>query len=373
MKVLLDLRCLETESGRRGIGRYTREIAEALRGEGGDELSLAGLSWSGTARGLGLEDVRYPGPRRGIRFLDRFLLPRLFRRHGIDLYHSPAYPLPRGMRDGRSPRPALVLTIHDLVADIHPLALAPRHRRAFRQLFASAAAADRVVTVSETTRRELLARYPVEGARVVAIPNGVSEAFGTAAASAPSSGLPRPFLLYVGGLDPLKNVPFLLQVLALARGREPDLSLVVAGEEGARARGLAERARAAGLGSAVRVVGHLDDATLSAAYREAAAFVFPSRYEGFGLPPLEAMAAGCPVVSSPGGALREVLEGAAPLVDPDDAAAWADQVTAMTRDPAARRRWIEAGRERAGAFTWSRAGRSTLAVYREANDQARRG
>ncbi len=369
VRILLDLRCLETASGARGIGRYAREVALRLPRHAPQGWSFAALSWAGAGAALGIEDVSYRGPRRGIGWADRWILPRLFRRERIDLYHSTAYALP-GRPEGGT---ALVLTIHDLVADIYPSDVGFRHRLAFRRTFRSAAAALRVIAVSEWTRRDLTARYAVDPARVLVVPNGVADAFreGTAAARA-SSGLPAPFLLYVGGLDPSKNVPFLLPVLERVRSEVPEMHLALVGEEGARRDAILRAAQERGLASCVVAPGRLDDARLAAAYREAAAFTFPSRYEGFGLPPLEAMAAGCPVVSSPGGALREVLDGAALLRDLDRVDSWSDAVISLCRDPALREAQVAAGRRRAAAFTWEATARRTIEVYVEAIREADR-
>jgi glycosyltransferase involved in cell wall biosynthesis len=361
VNVLLDLRCLETPSAQRGIGRYARELALALP-RAAPEWRFSALSWAGVGAALGVADVRYPGPRRGIGWADRWILPRLLRERGVDLYHSTAYALPTARTAGT----ALVLTVHDLVAELFPHALSLRHRLAFARTFRSAAAAQRVVTVSETTRRDLLARHALVPERVVAVPNGVSLRFRGPAASPAPSGFPRPFVLYVGGLDPLKNVLFLLDVVARAREESCDVHLVVAGEEGPRRRALALAAGRRGLSARVHAVGYLADDRLAAAYREALAFVFPSRYEGFGLPPLEAMAAGCPVVSSPAGALAEVLGDAAILCDPTNARPWASAIAMLLRDPAARGARVAAGVRRAASFTWERTALETLAVYRSA-------
>jgi glycosyltransferase involved in cell wall biosynthesis len=365
VKVLLDLRCLETPSARRGIGRYAAELTKALVASAPPGVRFAGLSFGGVAAPLGIEDVLCPGPRQGIGFTDRFVLPRLCARHGIDLYHSTAYAVPAFGGDG----PATVLTVHDLVADVFPSALSRRHRMAFRRTFRSALTARRVIAVSESTRRDLLRRYEIAPERVVVVPNGVGAAFRATSAQAPS-GWPAPFLLYVGGLDPLKNVPFLLAVLARARRDEAALKLVVIGEEGERRDAFAAAARAAGLADAVHLPGFVDDARLAAAYHEARAFVFPSRYEGFGLPPLEALAAGCPVVSSPAGSLAEVLEGVAILKAPDDPDAWAGALHELAVDAELRRKLIDAGRARAAGLSWEAAARRTLAVYAEAAREA---
>lgn len=361
MNVLIDLRCLETPSAQRGLGRYARELARALPRVAPD-CSFAALSWSGKGEALGIADVKYPGPHRGIGWADRFILPRLLSERGIDVYHATAYALPAAGASGT----ALVLTVHDLVAELFPDALPLRHRLAFRRTFRSAAVADRVVTVSETTRRDLLARHRLAPDRVVAVPNGVSSDFRDPGAGTQGSGFPRPFLFYVGGLDPLKNVSFLLDVVERSVASSCDIHLVVAGEEGARQQALSREASRRGLGGRVHAVGFVSDERLAAAYREALAFVFPSRYEGFGLPPLEAMASGCPVVSSPAGSLSEVLGDAAMLCDPSDVDAWARAVELLLRDPAVRAGMIAAGARRAAGFTWERTARETLAVYRAA-------
>ncbi len=367
--ILVDLRCLETPSGPRGVGRYTRELARALPAAAPAGWELAALSWSGKGAALGLRDVRYPGPRRGIGIADRFVLPPLFVRERIGLYHSPVYALPTTA----ARRTALVLTVHDLVAEVFPDALSWRHRQAFRRTFRSASAAHRVITVSETTRRDLAARYPLDEARIVPVPNGVGEALGAPSpADAAAAALPQPFVFYAGGLDPLKNVPLLLRVLARCRERGRPIVLVVAGEEGPRRDALLREAGALGVRDAVRALGHVDDAMLAAVYRAALAFVFPSRYEGFGLPPLEAMAAGCPVVSTPCGALAEVLSDAAQFAGPDDVDAWVGAIEVLAAEPASRARWVAAGRQRARGFSWARTARETVEVYRQALEEVGR-
>ncbi|HET9299469.1 MAG TPA: glycosyltransferase, partial [Candidatus Polarisedimenticolaceae bacterium] len=254
MRILLDLRCLETGSAARGLGRHTRELARAVRVQAPAGVRVAGLSFDGkVARELLMEDVRYPGPRRGITWSDGWLLPRLLRHEEIDLYHAPAFGVPRGEAGGT----ARVLTVHDLIPEIFPGSVPLRARAAFRRIHRTALAADRVITVSETTRRDLLARYPVPAERVVVVPNGVAAPFAGARPGAGRSA--APFLLYVGGLDPTKNVPFLLDVLAEVRRQVPGMRLALIGETGPRREALAARARAAGLGDALDLLGFLDD------------------------------------------------------------------------------------------------------------------
>jgi len=369
VKILFDLRCLETASAVRGFGRYARQLSRALGRQLPEDFRLLGLCWSGRKLVEGVEPVRYPGPRRGIGYWDRLLLPSLFRKLSVGLYHSPAYAVP-APRDGSAP--AIVLTVHDLVADLLPGVLSVRHRAAFRRTFRSARFAHRVIAVSRATARELIGRYGVPERRVAVVPNGVGDEFRARGDSPGSSGFPGPFLLHVGGLDPLKNVPFLLDVLeALRRRGEPGRLVVVGGDEPAR-RKLASRAAGRGLLGDLWFAGTVPDETLAAAYREAECLLCPSLYEGFGLPPLEAMAAGCPVISSPAGALSENLEGAAILLEPSDPDRWAGAVVSLRRDRSLRDRLVSLGRQRAAAFTWERAARETLEVYRAALEGARR-
>ncbi len=368
MRIVLDLRCLDTASANRGIGRYARELAMSCLAQAPPEWEFFGLSWSRAGSRLGLLDIRCPSPRRGIGWTDRWVLPSVLRRHGADLYHSTAYALPVAGAHGV----ALVLTVHDLAADLHPRTLSLRHRLAFRRTYRSARAAHRVITVSEATRRALIDRYPVNEERIVAVPNGVARAFTSGDRPRISSGFPLPFLLYVGGLDPLKNVPFLIRVLRRLHQDVPDLHLVVVGEEGPRKGDLERIAAGEGVSSRVEAVGFVEDERLAAAYGEASAFVFPSRYEGFGLPPLEAMAAGCPVVSSPAGALAEVLGDGAILREPDDPEGWAQAILPLLRVPAERSERVRAGFRRAARFTWESTARRTLAVYEGAVLEATR-
>jgi len=174
-----------------------------------------------------------------------------------------------------------------------------------------------------------------------------------------------PYLLTVGTLQPRKNVEGVVQAFeALARDGAPH-QLVVAGARGWRDEALAAKLRRSPAAARVRATGHVDDATLVALYRGAAAFVFPSRGEGFGLPPLEAMACGAPVVCSDRTSLPEVVGDAALLVDPDDAAA----VAAALREalePARADELRARGFARAAQFTWERCAEATVAAYRRA-------
>jgi glycosyltransferase involved in cell wall biosynthesis len=278
-----------------------------------------------------------------------FRLPLLLRRLRPALSHF-LYVVPPAYRG-----PAVV-TVQDLSFERHPELMGARDRFFFRTFVRpSVRRAARVLTGSEWTKRDLVERYGVREEKVVVTPYGVDPVF------SPDGTAPdrAPYALFVGGLEPRKNPIAALEAVALADG---GLRLVVAGPEKG---GRAEVARAVsrlGLESRVEFRGHVAFEELAALYRGASCLVFPSRYEGFGLPVLEAMASGTPVVATTAGSVPEVAGEAAILVDPGDASALAAGIERALAD---RERLRAAGLERSRSFTWAETARLTLDVYRE--------
>ncbi|MDF1505316.1 glycosyltransferase family 1 protein, partial [Roseisolibacter sp. H3M3-2] len=259
-----------------------------------------------------------------------------------------------------------VVTVHDLIPFRVPGAFPAAKRALARPALARVLrTAARVVCVSEASAADVRAWAPRAAARVVAIPNGVSPAFADGPAGPLPPGVAAPFLLCVGNQKPHKNLAAAVAVLARLRASgHPALRLVVAGREFA-AGGVRELAQAAGVGDAVVAPGEVDDATLRGLYAACGALLFPSRYEGFGLPVLEAMAAGAPVVASDPPAVAEVAGDAAPLFAPDDVAGMAAACDRLLVDPAARRAAVERGGARAGGFRWEETARRTARVLRQ--------
>jgi glycosyltransferase involved in cell wall biosynthesis len=266
-----------------------------------------------------------------------FAIPRLLRRLGADLGHF-QYALPLF-----SPCPSVV-TIHDLFFEREPRLMRRRDRLVFKAVVPRAARrAAMVLTVSERTRQDLRELYGVPNEKIVVTPNGVDPAF------TPSTGMAQgDYVLVVGAVQQRKN-----PLAALAAAEAVGLPLVVAGprKDETLARELERRG--------ARVVGYVEQDELLRLYQGAACLVQPSRYEGFGLPVLEAMASGTPVVAVPEPALQEVA---------GEAAVWADErrlADGIRQAVAERERLVAAGLERAKRFSWEETARRTLEAYRE--------
>jgi alpha-1,3-rhamnosyl/mannosyltransferase len=287
-------------------------------------------------------------------------LPRAARRAGIDLLHAPSYTAPVG-----GPRP-LALTIHDVSYERHPEWYPYRRdflRRAFYRW--SARTADVVITDSEFSKSEIVAAYGLDRQRIAVVPLAAAPLFTMAVDEPPPSDLPRRFLLHVGDLHARRNVEIVMHALIALGERRPDLAdvgLVLVGPD----RGTAARLR--DVANTVRrplafFVNRLDDVALRACYRSATALVYPSRYEGFGLPLLEAMACGCPVVAARTSSIPEVTGDAAVLLDPDDAPAWSSAIERVLDSADARARLRDGSLRRAAQFSWRRTAEETVQVY----------
>ena len=353
-----------------GLETYARELIPALRRERPELRLTAFLNREASADPAWVEltdTVTVPvyGRRRSAWVRGEQLhLPALAGRACVDVVHSLASTAPAWGSFRR------VTTVHDVIYRLYPDAHGWR-APAMRLLIPLAAhRSDRIIVPSQTTRRDLVQLLGVPGAKIDVVPNGF--------------GLPpadhwedeerlrrrydlgsRPFLLTVSLKRPHKNLDRLLDALALIPpDRRP--RVVLAGHATSYEQELREHAARLGVADDTRFLGWLPEDELDGLYRSATSFVFPSLYEGFGLPVLEAMARGVPVACSDRGALAEIANGAAVMFDPEHPRAIADAIERLLADPAERQRLGREGRENAQRFTWAATARKTLESYESA-------
>lgn len=371
MRVGIDLRPLQTSTARRGVGTYSRHLLAALARSRRPEDELLGFV-SASQPGPEIPEadlqglVKVPGPSRGITFLDGWRLPSLLVREKIDVYHSLFYALPsRG-----APGVKMVQTVHDLTPVLLPQGFTRRQRMVFRTALRRSRSAHRVIAVSENTRTDLMQWLALPPEAVEVIPPGIDPAFFLPVSAQRLAelrltlALEGPYWVHSGGYDPIKNLPLVLRALARLRGEGMAHRLVITGEPGVHGPAFRREVEALHLEGAVQQVGWVSLQDLAVLYAGAEVMVYPSRYEGFGFPPLEAMACGTAVVATRAGSLSEVLEGVCPLVDPDDAEGLAGELRGLLADADRRRQVASRGRQRAAEFRWEVTADRTWDLYR---------
>jgi glycosyltransferase involved in cell wall biosynthesis len=299
---------------------------------------------------------------------EQVMLPWHLRRLRADVLHSPHYTTTAVGGGWRR-----VVTFHDVTFFLLPERY-PALRRAYFRAASRAGArlADLAIAVSRTVKADVERHLPIPAERVRVVPLAAAPSYHPLddpprmAAVRAKYSLPDRFVLNVGALEPGKNQATLLRAFQRLQGHNLSHRLVIAGPPAWRYERLLRLVDKLGLADQVLFPGYVAAEDLPALYNLADLFVFPSLYEGFGLPPLEAMACGLPVVASTAPALREVLDGAALLVPPLDVNALAEAMASVLDNPDVSARLREAGLHRAALFSWERTARETAAVYREA-------
>lgn len=365
LRVGFDARALVFPAG--GVRRYVGELFSALPAIAPD-IDVVAVD---PPPGITLPTGTLRGPRAAVlpSNLARaaVALPRAIRRAGLDLFHAPAYTAPIA---GGTP---VLLTIHDVSYARRP-EFYPHPSGRLRQWFyrRSAVTAARIQTDSEFSRREIVAAYGIPESRISVVPLGVGAPFtplqDTRSQLSPGSGVAAPYVLHVGDLHPRRDLITALNAVIEVRRRggaaTQPLRFVCAGRDCGSADGLRAAAAAAGMTDALVMLGTVAEDQLVALYQHAIALVYPSLYEGFGLPVLEAMACGLPVVAADAGSVPEVLGAAGILVPPGDVRSIAEAVTALATQPERQALLRQQGLARASIFSWERTARATLGVYR---------
>ena len=343
-----------------GIGLYTRALAAALEQEGVTVVRVGARRSGELPRKVGSRSLYILGEA-----------PKVLAHEPSPLFHALSnFNLPLV----RVPGKRLVLTVHDLIPLLFPSTVSKAFRwQFFLWLSRSLQLADQVICVSQTTRTDLLAHFQVDPDRVAVVYNGADHvdavpALGVAGrAQLEGFDLPNAFVLYAGAFDARKNIEAVVHACSMLKAQGRATTLVLMGQpwfgSSAIERQIDARRRE---GLDVRVLGYQSASMFYAVMRKATVLAFPSRYEGFGLPPLEAMRLGTPVLISDRGALPEICGDAAVQIDPDDPSALAAALDRLLHSPAEQARRSEAGRTRASQFTWRQAASQTAEVYREA-------
>ena len=355
-----------------GIGRYVSSLAQAMSAQLSRYEQLLVLLQPGQqSRWAHLEQTRSQVECIAVQaspfsLRQQWLVPRILRRHRVDVYHSPYYLMPY------RPGVPVILTAHDLIPQLFPRHVSLKARIVFRLTTALALrSAEHVITVSDATRRDLEAHYQSASAAITTIHEAASPQFRPLPAEPVSEmrrkyGLPESYSLYLGSNKPHKNIASLVrawsQLLSSFPQRPP--TLVIAGQWDARYPDARHLATDLGLEPYVHFLGPVAEEDLPALYSGASLFVFPSLYEGFGLPVVEAMSCGCPVACSDSSSLPEIAGDAALLFDPRSIESMVESIRIMLQDEMLRRQLAERSKRRAAHFSWQRTADETLAIYR---------
>jgi glycosyltransferase involved in cell wall biosynthesis len=362
-----------------GIGSYIRNLLEAISRQPESERYRFRVYARRSDREAmpdlpqNFQIVEEESPGYSLAELTRFAF-RLYRDR-LDLFHATHYILP-------PLRSRAVVTIHDIIHLLYPQFLPNRLALVYARVMIRRALsrADRIITVSYNSKRDLVDYFGITPGRVEVIYNGVSRRFRPDIPAeerervAKKYGLRIPYLLFLGGERPHKNAQNVIRAFAKARRSRPDLPhvLALAGPMPRNTARIDALIAALDLGSSIARPGLIEEDDLPGLFAGADVLLYPTLYEGFGMPVVEAMACGTPVLTSSTSALQEIAGGYSFLVDPLDVEAIARGIVALTTDPKIRSDYVELGRKRALDFSWHKAAERTLEVYAEALASARR-
>lgn len=368
MRIAIDARKLRDY----GIGTYVRNLLRQLarQDEANEYVVLCRETDCDTVEALGPRFRPVPENAGPYSIAEQFAIPMDLRRESITLFHAPHYVLPP-----LTPCTSVV-TIHDCIHLRFPQYLPNRIGYAYAraQMWTATHRAARVITVSEASKRDILRYFRVPESRIDVIYNAIDDRFWEKPDIDEMNRvreryqLTNPFVLYAGNIKPHKNLERLIEAFHLLRQNSPDLrdvQLLIIGDEISKYAALRRAVHRHKLHKHVRFFGFVPDQTLAALYRLANVFVFPSLYEGFGLPPLEAVASGTPVITSNVSSLPEVVGDAAIMIDPYESEAIAGAMHRVLTDEGLRAELRRKGLARAREFSWERSIARVREIYGE--------
>lgn len=370
MHVGIDARMADVVSNT-GIGRYTSNLIKHLAEfDSGYQYTLYVKNAEAELAVNGLFNRQVvKAPVYSLK--EQIQMPRLIKRWGVDIFHSPHYVLSLDC-----PCPA-VITVHDIIHLLYPASKAANlYARVMLPLVTRKAS--RIIAVSHSTKNDLVRKVGVKEDKVAVIHNGIDERFQPVKDQRKIEelrrkyGLPEQFILYVGTTKPHKNLPALIKAFAyvLRHGDIPGCKLVVAAKKDSlQDLSIVPTITAHSLENEVIFIGQMPDEDMPLLYSAALLLAFPSLYEGFGLPPLEAMACGTPVVCSNTSSLPEVVGDAALLVNPRNIEQMGDAILQLILNQGLRQEMIQKGLERTKSFSWRETTNQTLELYRSSADQ----
>lgn len=297
---------------------------------------------------------------------DQFGVPKLAKDHKIDILHQPSFSAPI-FYSGK-----VVVTVHDLIAIKFGSDIPFFSRQFFsRWMPFSYRKADKIIAISEHTKKDIIKYLHINENKIKVIPLAADEKYQQINDKLRLEKIKSKYrtganyLLHIGTLNPRKNLGFMIDVFAQIANRYPNYNLVITGKEGWYYENLYQQVRDLGLVNRVIFTGYIEEQDKVDLYNGAAIFVFPSIYEGFGLPPLEAMSCGIPVISSNTSSMPEVIDNAGILLSPTDKNSWIKAIRLIIDDAKIRKNLQAKGLERAKKFSWKKSAQETLKVYEE--------
>ena len=366
MRIAIDARKLRDY----GIGTYVRNLLRHLAriDRTTEYVLLCRPEDAELSRRLGDNFRTVPEPAGAYSFREQIAVPLDLRREEVDLFHAPHYVLPPLVRCKS------VVTIHDCIHLRFPQYLPNQFAYAYARasLWIATHRANRVLTVSDASKRDILHYFRVPETKIDVIHNAIDERFGEPPSATEMQQVQEryqlndPFVLYAGNIKPHKNLERLIEAFhSMRRGTLEHVKLLIIGDEISQYATLRRAVHRLKLHKHVRFLGFVPDKTLACLYRLAGVFVFPSLYEGFGLPPLEAMASGTPVITSNVSSLPEVVGDAALLIDPYNVDEIAVAMRRVLTDPELAAAMRVRGLVRVGQFSWERSVRRVREIYDE--------